>query len=140
MVGSGAVLPSACNEPAAIPAVMFVAALPMSICPQAMSCARPSRDNARVRPVIACLETVYGVEFGRGTCAESDPLLMILPPLGDCPAMRRKASRAQRNAPVTFTAITEDQSSRLTSDTAEFGAAVPALLNSKSIRPNRATA
>src|ERR1700735_92221 len=128
MVGSGAVLPSACNEPAAIPTVMFVAALPMSICPQAMSCARPSRDRARVRPVIACLETVYGAEWGRGTWAESEPLLMILPPFGDCAAMRRKASRAQRNAPVTLIAITADQSSRLTSIMADGRVAVPALL------------
>src|SRR5271167_1693218 len=105
-----------------MPVVMRVAALPMSICPQAISCARPSRDRARVSPVIACLDTVYGAEFGRGTCADSEPLLMILPPLGDCAAMRLNASRAHRNAPVTLTSITERQSSRLTSDTA-MGAA-----------------
>ena len=35
-----------------------VAALPMSICPQAMSKARPSRDSDLVSPVIACLVAV----------------------------------------------------------------------------------
>jgi bifunctional enzyme CysN/CysC len=64
---------------------------------------RPSRDSVRVSPVIACLETVYATEWGRGTCAESEPLLMILPPRGACIAIRRKASRAHRNAPVTLT-------------------------------------
>src|SRR5271170_7051823 len=87
---------------------------------------------------MACLETVYGAEFGRGTCADNEPLLMILPPLGDCAAMRLNASRAHRNAPVTLTSITERQSSMLTSDTPVGAAAVPALLNSRSIRPNRA--
>jgi hypothetical protein len=39
-------------------AVMSVAALPMSIWPQAMSCLRPSSEVERVRPVIACLVAV----------------------------------------------------------------------------------
>ena len=43
-----------------------VAALPMSICPQAMSKWRPSRDVDLVRPVMPCLEEVYGAEPGRG--------------------------------------------------------------------------
>lgn len=37
-----------------------------------------------VKPEMACLEQVYGDEFGRGTCAESEPLLMILPVIGIC--------------------------------------------------------
>jgi hypothetical protein len=37
---------------------MSVAALPMSICPQAMSKRRPSREMDLVRPVIACLVAV----------------------------------------------------------------------------------
>jgi hypothetical protein len=39
----------------------------------------PSSDVDRVRPVTACFVAVYGAEFGRGTCAEIDPLLMIRP-------------------------------------------------------------
>jgi hypothetical protein len=54
----------------------------MSIWPQAMSCFLPSRDSDLVSPVIACLVAVYGAEFGRGACAEIEPLLMILPPAG----------------------------------------------------------
>ena len=38
--------------------VISVAALPMSICPQAMSYPRPSREVALVSPVIACLVAV----------------------------------------------------------------------------------
>jgi hypothetical protein len=35
-----------------------VAALPMSICPQAMSKGRPSSEVERVNPVIACFAAV----------------------------------------------------------------------------------
>ena len=38
--------------------VMWVAALPMSIWPQAMPYLRPSREVERVRPVRACLVAV----------------------------------------------------------------------------------
>ena len=62
--------------------VISVAALPMSIWPQAMSWARPSSAVALVRPVIACLVAVYGALNGRGACAEIEPLLMIRPPRG----------------------------------------------------------
>ncbi len=48
--------------------------------------------------------------------------------------MRRKASRAQRKLPVTLTAITDDQSSKLTSGNAAGDAGVPALLNNRSTR------
>lgn len=39
----------------------------------------PSSAVVLVKPVMACFEMVYGKECGRGTCADSDPLLMILP-------------------------------------------------------------
>ena len=39
-------------------AVMGVAALPMSICPQAILCARPSSEVDFVNPVTACLAAV----------------------------------------------------------------------------------
>ncbi len=58
MVGSGAIRPSACRTPALIAAVMSVAALPMSICPQAIRYGRPSSDSDLVRPVTACLVAV----------------------------------------------------------------------------------
>jgi hypothetical protein len=62
--------------------VISVNALPISICPHAMPNGLPSSDRHFVSPVIACLVTVYGVEPGRGACAEIDPLLMIRPPCG----------------------------------------------------------
>ena len=58
IVGSGIRWPSACGTPPDIRAVMLEAALPMSICPQAMSNARPSSDSDLVSPVIACFEAV----------------------------------------------------------------------------------
>ncbi len=58
MRGSGAILPSACGTPFTIRAVSSVAALPMSIWPQAMSYFRPSSEVDLVRPVIACLVAV----------------------------------------------------------------------------------
>ena len=54
----------------------------MSIWLQAMSYLRPSSDVDFVSPVIACLVAVYGAEFGRGACAEIEPLLMMRPPRG----------------------------------------------------------
>src|SRR5689334_19557512 len=106
MVGSGAMVPLACGTPDFIFSVSGVAAFPMSIWPQAMSYLRPSSDVDRVRPVIACFVAVYGAEFGRGTYAEIDPLLMIRPPRGVCAFMMRNASWVQRNAPVRFTFTT----------------------------------
>jgi hypothetical protein len=41
---------------------MSVAAFPMSICVALILYFRPSREVDRVRPVIACLETVYAAE------------------------------------------------------------------------------
>ena len=52
--GSAAVVPFACGTPDSIVAVISVAALPMSICPQAMLYRRPSSAVDFVSPVIAC--------------------------------------------------------------------------------------
>ena len=52
--------------------VSSVAALPTSICPQAMSYFRPSRAVDFVSPVTACFVAVYGAEFGRGDLAEME--------------------------------------------------------------------
>ena len=82
---------------------MSVAALPMSIWPQAMSYLRPSSDVDLVRPVMACLVAVYGAEFGRGAWAEIEPLLMIRPPRGSWSFISRNASCVQRKAPVRLT-------------------------------------
>jgi hypothetical protein len=57
-VGSGLTEPSAWRAPRLIAAVSSVAALPMSICPQAMPWPRPSSEIDLVSPVIACLVVV----------------------------------------------------------------------------------
>ena len=49
---------------------MSVAALPMSICPQAMPYARPSSAVDFVRPEMACFVAVYGADRGRGDIDE----------------------------------------------------------------------
>ena len=56
--GSAATVPLACGTPRPKRWVISVAALPMSICPQAMSKARPSSERDLVSPVIACLVAV----------------------------------------------------------------------------------
>src|SRR5260370_14154473 len=111
MVGSTAVSPLACRTPFCILAVISVWALPMSICPQAMSYFLPSRAVDLVRPVMACLLAVYGAEFGLGTWAEMEPLLMIRPPRGDCSFIQREAACVHRQAPVRLTSITYRQPS-----------------------------
>lgn len=58
-----------------------------------MPCLRPSSEVDLVKPKIACFETVYAVESGRGVHAEIEPLLMILPPWGDWSFMILIASR-----------------------------------------------
>src|SRR5512139_2585961 len=98
--------PLACGTPVAILAAMSVAALPMSICPQAMSYLRPSSDVDLVSPVIACLVDVYGAEFGRGAWAEIEPLLMMRPPRGFWSFISRNASWVQRKAPVRLMSTT----------------------------------
>ena len=79
---------------------MSVRALPMSIWPQAMSYLRPSSDVALVRPVIACLVAVYGAEFGRGTCAEIEPLLTMRPPRGNRSCCSRNRCPQSPGLPV----------------------------------------
>ena len=54
-------------------------ALPMSICPTAMSyCARQAHRFGE--PGDACLVTFTGPEFGLGRCSDIEPLLMMRPP------------------------------------------------------------
>ncbi len=55
---STAVEPSAWGTPLVIRSVIGVAALPMSIWPQAMLYLRPSSEVDLVRPVMACLVAV----------------------------------------------------------------------------------
>src|ERR1700693_174807 len=66
--------------------------------------------------------------FGRGACAESEPLLMMRPPRGTCVFINATAARVQRNAPVRFVSTTARQSSRLSSSISTGGAPRPALL------------
>ena len=109
----------------------------MSIWPHAMSYARPSSDVDFVSPVMACFVAVYGAENGRGEVAEMEPLLMIRPPRGVWSCMIRNASCVQRNAPVRLVSTTAFQRSRERSSSGTGGAPMPALLTSRSSRPNR---
>src|SRR5687767_4090940 len=58
MRASTMTVPFACCTPLVMRSVISVAALPMSIWPQAMSCWRPSSEIDLVRPVTACLVAV----------------------------------------------------------------------------------
>ncbi len=136
IVGSTCTVPFACGTPLAILAVMGVAALPMSIWPQAMSYLRPSRAVVLVRPVIPCLVDVYATEPGRGVCAEIEPLLMIRPPGGCWFFMILNASCVHRKAPVRLMSTTAFHCSYDSSSSDMAGAPMPALLNSTSSRPN----
>src|SRR5262245_57898074 len=98
--------PFACGTPAFIFAAISVSALPISICPQAMSYFRPSKAVDVLSPVTACLLAVYGAELGRGAWAEIEPLLMMRPPRGDWLFMTRNASCVHRKTPVRFTSMT----------------------------------
>ena len=51
----------------------------MSIWVTEISNLRPSMALDLVSPDTACLEHAYAAEWGRGTCAASEPLLMTLP-------------------------------------------------------------
>src|SRR4051812_13031956 len=97
MIGSGRRVPSGCGTPSGMRAVIGDSALPMSIWPQVMPCARPSRAIDFVSPVMACFVAVYGAELGRGVCAEIEPLLMIRPPRGFCRFIIAIARCAHRN-------------------------------------------
>src|SRR5881397_3917228 len=100
-----------------------------------MSYLRPSSDVDFVNPVIACLVDVYGAEFGRGACAEIEPLLMMRPPRGVWSFMMRKACCVHRNGPVRLVFTTACHCARVRSSKFTGGAPMPALLNSTSSRP-----
>src|SRR5215467_5308814 len=89
-----------------------------------------------VSPVIACFVAVYGAEFGRGVCAEIEPLLMMRPPRGCCAFIIFMASCAHRKAPVRLTSTTDVHCSNDRSSMGTPGAPDPALLKSKSSLPN----
>lgn len=93
IMGSTLVLPSAWAVPTALFAERLVRALPMSNWVAMMPCFLPSREVHFVSPRIACFETVYAAESGRGDHAEMDPLLMIRPPCGVWSFMILIASR-----------------------------------------------
>src|SRR5437773_10608928 len=139
MRGSTAISPFACGTPLTIPCVISVAALPMSIWPQAMSYLRPSSEVDLVKPVIACFVAVYGAEFGLGAWADMDPLLTIRPPRGSCFFIALIACCVQRKAPVRFTSTTDLHCSKVRSSRGTGGAPEPALLNRRSNRPNVST-
>src|SRR5207245_3998735 len=94
-----------------------------------MSYLRPSRDVDLVRPVIACFVAVYGAEFGRGACAEMEPLLMIRPPRGSWAFMSLKASCVQRTTPGRLISTTVFHCSSVKSSRGSGGAPVRALLS-----------
>src|SRR5437867_12841519 len=102
MRGSTAISPFACGTPLTMPCVISVAALPMSIWPQAMSYLRPSSEVDLVKPVIACFVAVYGAEFGLGAWADMDPLFTIRPPRVCLFFMNLFASCVQKKAQVRF--------------------------------------
>src|SRR5918999_3338976 len=102
-----------------------------------MSYGRPSSAMDFVRPVIACLVAVYAALPGRGTWAEIEPLLMIRPPCGRWARIAANASRAQRKDPVRLVATVDVQSATAISSTLPDGPNVPALLTSRSTRPQR---
>src|SRR4051812_29886532 len=97
---------------------------------------RPSSDRDLVSPVTACLVAVYGAEFGRGTCAEMEPLLMMRPPGGVWSFIIRYAACAQRKTPFKFTPTTDCHCSKLRFSNGTPGPLIPALLKSTSRRPN----
>src|SRR5262245_5016040 len=135
MVGSTSMDPLAWGTPRFIRSVNGVAALPISICPQAMSYLRPSSEVDLVSPVMACLVDVYGAEKGRGACAEMEPLLMMRPPRGCWLFMILIASWVHKKGPVRFVSITVFHCSTVRSSSGTGGAPVPGLLKSRSRRP-----
>src|SRR6266851_5476591 len=111
-------VPLACGTPFFIRSVIGVAALPMSIWPQAMSYFRQSREVDLVRPVMACLVAVYGTEFGRGACAEIEPLLTMRPPCGFWLFISLIASWVHRKGPVRLVSTTRFHCSKVRSSIA----------------------
>src|SRR5829696_4922434 len=127
--GSTIMVPLACGTPCVMRSVMSVAALPISIWPQAIRYGRQSSEMLFVSPVIACLVAVYGADLGLGAWAEIDPLLMMRPPCGSCDFIIRTASCAHRKEPVRLTFTTVLHCSNVMSSKGTAGAFVPALLN-----------
>jgi hypothetical protein len=78
-----------------------------------------------------------GTAPGRGTWAETEPLLMMRPPGGACSRMTRYAACAQWKAPSRFVATTSRHCSGVTASNGALGPNMPALLNRRSIRPSR---
>src|SRR5947208_9770261 len=75
--------------------------------------------------------------FGRGVCAEIEPLLMIRPPCGSWPFIIRTACCAHRKTPVRLVSTTRCQSARSISSAWAAGPNSPALFTSRSSRPQR---
>src|SRR5438876_10101693 len=75
--------------------------------------------------------------FGRGVCADTEPLLMIRPPPGVWAFIIRTACWAHRKAPVRLVSTTCLQSAQEISSTAPAGPNTPALLTSRSTLPHR---
>src|SRR5580704_8305477 len=75
--------------------------------------------------------------FGRGVCAEIEPLLMIRPPCGSWAFIIRTACWAHRNTPVRLVSTTCCQSARSISSACAAGPNNPALFTSRSSRPQR---
>jgi hypothetical protein len=117
-------------------AVISVAALPMSICPQAMSYLRPSSEMHLVSPVMACLVAVYRARSwarrmrGYGAIVDDAPAARRLhfhEPDGFLRAQKRAGQiDAHHRAPLLVGEILHGMP----------GAPMPALLKSRSSRPN----
>src|SRR5689334_20030968 len=75
--------------------------------------------------------------FGRGVCAEMEPLLMMRPPRGSWAFIIRTACWAHRKAPVRLVSTTRCQSARSISSAWAAGPNRPALFTSRSSRPQR---
>src|SRR5438876_12254064 len=85
MRGSASTRPVACNRPRAVSSLRLVAALPMSIWPQAMLYCRPSKDSERVSPVSACLVEASGAS---STTARPRHMRRDRAVVDDAPALR----------------------------------------------------
>src|SRR6266550_8577365 len=75
--------------------------------------------------------------FGRGVCAEIEPLLMIRPPCGSWAFIIRTACWAHTKTPVRLVSTTRCQSARSISSAWAAGPNSPALFTSRSSRPHR---
>lgn len=110
--------------------------------------ARPSRAILLVRPVIACLETVYARAIGLGVCAARLPLLIMLeevhqwqslregrcdayrPPGGCCCLNILKASREHRADAIRLISRTDVKFAMVISFIASEAPLVPAFWKS----------